>query len=110
MPALDEGAFLYMPTTMSHASISEATDVLQKQDMSFAKIPEIESVVGKLGRAETALDPAPISMIETIINYKPEYSINEEGDMVRNWRDHIHSPNDIWAEIQKAGQTKEPYS
>lgn len=104
MPALDEGAFLYMPTTMTHASITEATDVLQKQDMAFSQIPEIESVVGKLGRADTALDPAPISMIETIINYKPEYSINEKGKRVRNWRPHIKSPNDIWKEIQKAAQ------
>jgi Cu(I)/Ag(I) efflux system membrane protein CusA/SilA len=104
MPALDEGGFLYMPTTMTHASITEATDVLQKQDIAFSQIPEIESVVGKLGRADTALDPAPISMIETIINYKPEYSINEKGERVRNWRPHINSPNDIWKEIQKAAQ------
>lgn len=104
MPALDEGAFLYMPTTMTHASITESHDIIQKQDMAFAQIPEIESAVGKLGRAETPLDPAPISMIETIINYKPEYSINEKGDMIRNWRDHIKSPNDIWTEIQKAAQ------
>ncbi|MBT5953351.1 efflux RND transporter permease subunit [bacterium] len=79
MPALDEGAFLYMPTTMTHASITETTDVLQKQDMAFAVIPEVESAVGKLGRVDSALDPAPISMIETIINYKPEYIIDEQG-------------------------------
>ena len=83
MPALDEGAFLYMPTTMTHASITEATDVLQKQDMAFTQIPEIESAVGKLGRAETALDPAPISMIETIINYKSEYLTNKKGKRLR---------------------------
>ena len=104
MPALDEGAFLYMPTTMTHASITEATDVLQKQDMAFARIPEVESVVGKLGRVDSALDPAPISMIETIIQYKPEYSINEKGERVRNWRPHIKTPQDIWKEIQKAAQ------
>lgn len=104
MPSLDEGAFLYMPTTMTHASIGEVTDVLQKQDKAFAQIPEVESAVGKLGRVDSALDPAPISMIETIIQYKPEYSLNEKGDRVRNWRDHIKSPNDIWEEIQKAAQ------
>ncbi|MAV58628.1 MAG: acriflavine resistance protein B [Candidatus Marinimicrobia bacterium] len=104
MPALDEGAFLYMPTTMTHASITEAHDVLQKQDMALSSIPEIESVVGKLGRAETALDPAPISMIETIINYKPEYSVNTRGERIRNWRPHIKSPNDIWREVQQAAQ------
>ena len=79
MPPLDEGSFLFMPTTMPHASIGEALDVLQKQDMAFRDIPEVESAVGKLGRAETPLDPAPISMIETVINYKSEYVTDESG-------------------------------
>ena len=83
MPDLDEGSYLYMPTTMPHASIGEALDVLQKQDMAFSAIPEIDSAVGKLGRAETPLDPAPISMIETIINYKPEYLIDKDGQRLR---------------------------
>ena len=104
MPALDEGAFLYMPTTMTHASITEAHDVLKKQDMAFASIPEVESVVGKLGRADTALDPAPISMIETVINYKPEFGVDENGKRIRNWREHIKSPEDIWKEIQHVAQ------
>jgi Cu(I)/Ag(I) efflux system membrane protein CusA/SilA len=79
MPPLDEGSFLYMPTTMSHASIGEALDVLQKQDVALELIPEIETAVGKIGRAETPLDPAPISMIETIINYKSEYITDSSG-------------------------------
>ena len=79
MPPLDEGSFLYMPTTMPHASIGEVADIIRKQDMSLRMIPEIDSVVGKLGRAETPLDPAPISMIETIINYKPEYILSPAG-------------------------------
>jgi Cu(I)/Ag(I) efflux system membrane protein CusA/SilA len=79
MPPLDEGSYLYMPTTMPHASIGETLDVLQKQNMSFNRIPEIESVVGKLGRAETPLDPAPISMIETVINYSGKYMVDESG-------------------------------
>ena len=79
MPPLDEGSFLYMPTTMPHASIGEALDVLQKQDMAFSNIPEIKSVVGKLGRADTPLDPAPISMIETVINYKSMYLVDKSG-------------------------------
>ena len=79
MPPLDEGSFLLMPTTMPHASIGEALDVLQKQDMAIRLIPEVESAVGKLGRAETPLDPAPVSMIETIINYKSEYLVDENG-------------------------------
>jgi Cu(I)/Ag(I) efflux system membrane protein CusA/SilA len=82
MPPLDEGSYLYMPTTMPHASIGEALDVLQKQDMSFRSIPEIDSVVGKLGRADTPLDPAPISMIETVINYKSKYVVDKKGRRV----------------------------
>ncbi|MHC4985570.1 MAG: efflux RND transporter permease subunit, partial [Planctomycetota bacterium] len=82
MPTLDEGSYLYMPTTMTHASIGEALDIIAKQDMAFNAIPEIDSVVGKLGRAETPLDPAPISMIETIINYKSEYISDRNGRRV----------------------------
>ncbi|WP_372807911.1 efflux RND transporter permease subunit [Pontiella sp.] len=104
MPNLDEGSFLWMPTTMTHASIGEVLDIMQKQDIAFQSIPEIESAVGKLGRAETPLDPAPISMIETVINYKPEYRVDEDGNTVRQWRDHIHSSDDIWAEIVKAAK------
>jgi Cu(I)/Ag(I) efflux system membrane protein CusA/SilA len=104
MPTLDEGAFLYMPTTMAHASIEEVTDILQKQDQAISQIPEVETVVGKLGRVDSALDPAPISMIETIIQYKPEFRIDETGNHVRNWRDHIKTPDDIWNAIQTAAQ------
>lgn len=79
MPPLDEGSYLYMPTTMPHASIGEALDVISKQDMAFNAIPEIESAVGKLGRVESALDPAPVSMFETVINYKPQYLSDRAG-------------------------------
>lgn len=79
MPTLDEGSFLWMPTTMPHASIGEALDVLQKQDMAIAQIPEVATAVGKLGRADTPLDPAPISMIETIVNYRSEYLVDADG-------------------------------
>lgn len=132
MPPLDEGSYLYMPTTMVHASIGEATDILAKQDLAFRNIPEIDSVVGKIGRVESPLDPAPISMVETVINYKPEYktdkdgrrikyrynknkdafALDENGELIpdtggqlfRQWRDHIKTPDDIWKEIVKAGQ------
>ena len=104
MPPLDEGSFLYMPTTMPHASIGEATDVLAKQDMAFLAIPEVEVAVGKIGRVESPLDPAPISMIETIIQYKPEYVVDENGDRVRQWRDEIETPRDIWRAIEEAGR------
>ncbi len=127
MPPLDEGSFLYMPTTMPHASIGEALDVLQKLDLALAGIPEVEQVVGKLGRAESALDPAPISMVETVINYLPEYKLDRQGrrqrfaydrkreeyerdaagELVpdprgrpyRQWRPEIRTPDDIWNEI-----------
>ena len=127
MPPLDEGSFLFMPTTMVHASMGEALDILSKQDMALQGIPEVESVVGKIGRAETPLDPAPISMIETVINYKPEYvtdtagrrlkfrydrleqtfARDEKGELIpdphgrpyRQWRESIRSADDIWDEI-----------
>jgi Cu(I)/Ag(I) efflux system membrane protein CusA/SilA len=79
MPPLDEGAYLYMPVTMPHASIGEVIDIVQKQDSSIQAVPEVELVVGKLGRAESALDPAPVSMIETTINYKPQYLTDRDG-------------------------------
>ena len=79
MPALDEGSFLWMPVMMPHASIGEALDVLQKQDIAIGLIPEVESAIGKLGRAETPLDPAPVSMIETIVNYRSEYLVDVAG-------------------------------
>ncbi|HUW59222.1 MAG TPA: efflux RND transporter permease subunit [Planctomycetota bacterium] len=104
MPDLDEGSFLYMPTTMPHASIGEALDVLQKQDVALSRIPEVDSVVGKIGRAETPLDPAPISMIETVVNYKSEYAPDGNGNLVRQWRPHIRSKDDIWREIVDAAR------
>jgi copper/silver efflux system protein len=79
MPPLDEGSFLWMPTTMPHASIGEAREIMAIQNMAFEAIPEVETVVGKLGRAESALDPAPISMFETVINYASEYRQDASG-------------------------------
>jgi len=132
MPPLDEGSYLYMPTTMPHASIGEALDVLQLQDKALMGIPEVELVVGKLGRVESPLDPAPVSMIETVINYKSEYITDkdgrrlkfrynqakhefargEDGQLIpdpngtpfRQWRDHIRTPDDIWHEITRAAR------
>ncbi len=72
MPPLDEGSFLYMPSLLPQAGLGPAIEVNAKQDMAIATVPEVESVVGKLGRAESALDPAPISMMESIIILKPE--------------------------------------
>jgi len=110
MPALDEGSFLYMPSTMFHASIGEALDVLSRMDAAIQSIPEVERVVGKIGRADSALDPAPISMIETVIEYKPKYEtdrngrlvLDENGRVKRLWREGIETPQDIWNEIVRA--------
>jgi Cu(I)/Ag(I) efflux system membrane protein CusA/SilA len=126
MPALDEGAFLLMPTTMPHAGVEESKDVMRKIDMAVAAIPEVETVLGKMGRTNSALDPAPISMFENLIQYKSEYKtddngqrirfrvnedgsfardsegeliLDEDGNYYRQWRDHIQSPDDIWNEI-----------
>jgi Cu(I)/Ag(I) efflux system membrane protein CusA/SilA len=72
MPPLYEGTLFYMPVTAPAASITVATDLLQMQDKILMKIPEVAQVFGKAGRAETATDPAPLEMFETVINLKPE--------------------------------------
>lgn len=82
MPSLNEGSFLLMPTSMPHAGVEQSTEVVQQLDMRLAAIPEVELAVGKMGRAESALDPAPISMYENIINYKPEFVVDEQGHRV----------------------------
>ncbi|GGF74874.1 efflux RND transporter permease subunit [Wenyingzhuangia marina] len=79
MPSLNEGSFLLMPTSMAHAGVEENKRVLQQLDMAVASIPEIETVVGKAGRTESSLDPAPLSMYENIIQYKSEYQLNSQG-------------------------------
>jgi len=83
MPSLNEGSFLLMPTSMPHAGVEENKRVLQQLDMAVASIPEIKTVVGKAGRTESALDPAPISMYENMIQYKSEYMLNENGKRQR---------------------------
>lgn len=126
MPALDEGSFLLMPTSMPHSGVEANLSYLQQLDMRVQSIPEVEMVVGKAGRVESALDPAPVSMFENIIQYKSEFinDLNgyprrfridengqflrdEKGDLIpddkgqyfRQWRDHIKTPDDIWNEI-----------
>ncbi|WP_417213693.1 efflux RND transporter permease subunit [Bizionia sp.] len=83
MPSLNEGSFLLMPTSMPHSGVEENKRVLQQLDMAVASIPEIETVVGKAGRTESALDPAPLSMYENMIQYKPEYMLNDDGERQR---------------------------
>jgi len=83
MPSLDEGSFLLMPTSMPHAGIEQNKKILKQLDLSVQNIPEVEMVVGKAGRVESALDPAPLSMYENVINYKPEYMLNDKGHRKR---------------------------
>ncbi|GGF25619.1 efflux RND transporter permease subunit [Echinicola rosea] len=83
MPSLDEGSFLLMPTSMPHSGVEFNRKVVGQLDMLLTNIPEVDLTVGKLGRVESALDPAPISMYENIINYKPEYMLNAKGHRVR---------------------------
>jgi Cu(I)/Ag(I) efflux system membrane protein CusA/SilA len=83
MPSLDEGSFLLMPTTMPHSGIAENIEDIRILDMKVNSIPEVESVVGKWGRVSSALDPAPISMYENVVNYRPEYILDENGHRMR---------------------------
>lgn len=83
MPSLDEGSFLLMPTSMPHSGIEYNRKVVGQLDMLLTNIPEVDLTVGKLGRVESALDPAPISMYENVINYKSEYMVNQSGRRVR---------------------------
>lgn len=126
MPSLDEGSFLLMPTTLPHAGITQIQSYLAVLDKAVEQIPEVEVAVGKAGRVESALDPAPLSMYENLIIYKPEYRTDERGRRVRfavdedgnflrdsagnlipdphgeyyrQWRPHIRSNDDIWKEI-----------
>ena len=168
MPPLDEGSYLLMPSTMPHAGVEENVETIRQLDQRVSAIPEVATTVGKWGRAASALDPAPISMFENVVNYKSEYVLdvdghrrrfavddegryrlddrgetlwyeqgkvmkevdgswvaidrNAKGDLLRQfqqisgnvahylvpdeggeyfrqWRDHIHSPDDIWQEI-----------
>ncbi|SHM87160.1 Cu(I)/Ag(I) efflux system membrane protein CusA/SilA [Cyclobacterium lianum] len=83
MPSLSEGSFLLMPTSMPHSGVAENREILQQLDMMVTAIPEVEMVVGKAGRAETAIDPAPMSMFENTINYKSEYASDINGNKLR---------------------------
>jgi len=83
MPSLDEGSFLLMPTTMPHSGIQENLEVIKMVDKKVNNIPEVENVVGKWGRVNSALDPAPISMFENLINYRSEYILDDKGHRMR---------------------------
>jgi Cu(I)/Ag(I) efflux system membrane protein CusA/SilA len=79
MPSLDEGSFLLMPTSMPHTGIEQNLDYIETLDRRLTAIPEVEVAVGKWGRVNSALDPAPVQMFENTINYLPEYILDENG-------------------------------
>ena len=88
--ALDEGSWFYMPTLYPAASFSQAMQVLQTQDVLIGQIPEVKDVLGKIGRVESALDPAPAAMVETYVMLKPK----------SEWREGV-TPRDVWDEINR---------
>ena len=85
MPPLNEGSILYMPTTLPGISVTQAQALLQKQDRILRQFPEVERVFGKAGRAETSTDPAPFSMMETVVTLKPESEWRTKGRWYSEW-------------------------
>jgi Cu(I)/Ag(I) efflux system membrane protein CusA/SilA len=83
MPSLNEGSFLLMPTSMPHSGIAKNLEYIETLDKRLSAIPEVEVAVGKWGRVNSALDPAPIQMFENTINYRPEYILDENGHRMR---------------------------
>jgi Cu(I)/Ag(I) efflux system membrane protein CusA/SilA len=90
MPPLDEGDLMYMPTTYPGVSIDKAREILQHTDRMILAVPEVKRVFGKIGRAETATDPAPLTMIETVIQFKPR----------EEWREGM-TPEGLRAELDR---------
>ena len=93
MPPLDEGDLMYMPTTYPGVSVDKAREMLQHTDRMIKTVPEVKQVFGKIGRADTATDPAPLTMIETVIQLKPR----------SEWREGM-TPEKLRAELDKAVQ------
>ena len=83
MPTLNEGSFLLMPTSMPHSSIEKNLEYIETLDKRLSAIPEVEVAVGKWGRVNSALDPAPIQMFENTINYRAEYILDENGHRIQ---------------------------
>ncbi|WP_300458350.1 efflux RND transporter permease subunit [Desulfobacula sp.] len=101
MPPLNEGDLLYMPTTLPGISITKAKELLQQTDKIIQRFPEVKTTLGKIGRAETSTDPAPLSMIETVIVLRPqvEYDIIEKNRFFSHWPGWVKKPLTwIWPE------------
>jgi Cu(I)/Ag(I) efflux system membrane protein CusA/SilA len=100
MPPLNEGSILYMPTTLPGISVTGAQVLLQKQDQILKSFPEVERVFGKAGRAETSTDPAPFSMMETVVILKPEAEWRTKGRWYSSWMPDFLKPvvRPLWPE------------
>ncbi len=109
MPPLDEGSFLYMPSLLPQASLSQAIQVNSTQDLAIASVPEVESVVGKIGRADSALDPAPIGMMESIIILKPQEQWRTKAieRVFSGWPGVVRTPLSwIWPEKRRIAKSE----
>ncbi|HLJ74577.1 MAG TPA: CusA/CzcA family heavy metal efflux RND transporter, partial [Thermoanaerobaculia bacterium] len=121
MPPLNEGVILYMPTTLPGISITQASELLQKQDALLRQVPEVERVFGKAGRADTSTDPAPLSMMETTVVLKPASQWRHRDRWYSRWMPSFLAPlvrplwpdtmswdelaNDLDQRLQIPGQT-----
>jgi len=121
MPPLNEGSILYMPTTLPGISVTGAQSLLQRQDQILKSFPEVERVFGKAGRAETSTDPAPFSMMETVVTLKPESQWRTKDRWYSSWLPDFAKPlvrplwpetiswdelvNEMNAQLQLPGQT-----
>ena len=106
MPPLNEGDFLYMPTTLPGISITKAKELLQQTDKIIQRFPEVLTTHGKIGRAETATDPAPLSMIETTITLRPkvEYELHPVRRVFSDWPGWLKKPLTLlWPEVKRDG-------
>ncbi len=108
MPPLDEGSFLYMPSLLPAGSLTQALEVIGKQNARIREVPEVLDVVGKIGRSESALDPAPIGMVETVITLKPEsgWREMEVRRFHSDWHAVLKTPL-TWVWPEKRRMTKE---
>ncbi|MGB4413434.1 MAG: efflux RND transporter permease subunit [Paludibacter sp.] len=102
MPSLNEGSFLLMPTSMPHSSIEKNLQYIETLDKRLSAIPEVEMAVGKWGRVNSSLDPAPVQMFENTINYRSEYVLDENGHRMR------FKTNSDGAYLLKNGTTYQP--
>lgn len=102
MPSLNEGSFLLMPTSMPHSSIEKNLQYIETLDKRLSAIPEVEVAVGKWGRVNSSLDPAPVQMFENTINYRSEYVLDENGHRMR------FKTNRDGAYLLKNGTTYQP--